>query len=1119
MSIDIVHWLRGLGLEQYTAAFLENHIDAAILPELTADDLIGLGVTSIGHRRKLLAAIATLRNGSPVSSAATTEPLRRGDASIGGGSGERRQLTVMFCDLVGSTALASRLDPEDLREVLETYRAAVAEVVTGFGGYVAKYMGDGVLTYFGYPQAQEHDAEQAVRAGLALIDRISRLQSGATALASRVGIATGLVVVGDLIGSGEAQERGVVGETPNLAARLQAMAPENAVLIAESTRRLVGDLFDYRDLGAVTIKGLNEPVLAAQVLRESAIESRFEALRSATLSPLVGRDEEVQLLLRRWAHAKGGEGQIVLISGEAGIGKSRIAAALQERLQSELPIRLRYFCSPHRRDSALYPIIAQLEHAAGFARDDSPTVKLEKLAALLSQSGDSDPDTEAIFADLLAVPAAERYPTLTDDPRQRRERIFATLVRQLEDLGRRRPVLFLFEDAHWSDSTSLELLDRIAERVPRLPVLVVVTFRPEFEPPWTGQAQVTSLTLSRFGQRETTALAGRVAGGRALPAAILDLIIDHTDGIPLCIEEMTKTVLEGTLLREENGQFILARPLPELAVPSSLHDSLMARLDRLGPVKELAQIGAAIGREFPYDIVKTVSRRSDDQLEDELNRLVDAGLIFRRGKPPWASFVFKHALVQDAAYGTLLRGRRKELHASIASMLEARIVPSLSGQAKDGAAAGLLAHHWLRAEEWNKALDYTLEAAERARKLFARPEAINYYWQALELFEHLPQTPERSDVHYDIIISLIRLPGWVRNEEAEERLFRHLDQALANATEAGDTARMAKLQTIKGIHEDDTALLESAIELAKGSGDGSAEAWVGAYYGDYLGTHGQFEASLVHTVRAIEILGVQGERAQQARTMAVGGRCYSARAGRLNQALAFAGQVRSVAGELDDLQLRAWTAMEAEPLYYRGLWDEAVRCTENALPIAWKIREWSVVLFSSAWVALAYLKLGQPDKARRALDRVFTEAPDRMWRMGGAHGIQYAKIANAEIDMAAGRHNDALNTVRQALTEAKRGGFLLEEVAAHRVLGQVLEALGDRAAADTAFRRSLELLDGMQCPPELAQTLLAYGRFRQGDNTQEDRALIERALRLFEEMKATGWIEETRTALAAASLQ
>ena len=708
------------------------------------------------------------------------------------------------------------------------YHAAVAEVVAGFGGYVAKYMGDGVLAYFGYPQAHEHDAEQAVRAGLALIDRVGRLESGGAALASRVGIATGLVVVGDLIGSGEAQERGVVGETPNLAARLQEMAPANAVLVAESTRRLVGDLFDYHDLGPVRIKGLAEPVLAAQVLGESTVENRFEALRSATLSPLVGRDEEVQLLLRRWARAKDGEGQIVLISGEAGIGKSRIVAALQERLEPERPIRLRHFCSPHRRDSALFPIIARLERAAGFTRDDAPEAKLDKLAVLLSQAGDSAQETEAVFADLLGVPTGERHPPLPDDPRQKRERIFAALVRQLEALAQRRPVLFLFEDAHWIDSTSLDLLDRLAERVRRLPVLMVVTFRPEFEPPWTGQAQVTSVTLSRLGQRETKALVGRVAGGKALPVEILDQIVERADGIPLCVEELTRTLLEGNLVREESGRYILSGPLPTLAIPSSLHDSLMARLDRLGPAKDVAQMGAAIGREFSYDMVKAVAHYPDEQLREALKRLLEAGLIFSRGGPPQRSFVFKHALVQDAAYGTLLRGRRQKIHAGIAKVLEEQVMQPLAEEASVGEGAAILAYHWVRAGEWDRALNYTLDAAERARKLLARPEAINHYWQALELIERTPPTSERARVHCDVILSLVQLPGWIRDEEAEVRLLRHVDQALTNATEAGQIANMARLEAVKGRYQDNEALLERAIGRAEGSGDRLAEAFASA---------------------------------------------------------------------------------------------------------------------------------------------------------------------------------------------------------------------------------------------------------------------------------------------------
>ena len=416
---------------------------------------------------------------------------------------------------------------------------------------------------------QEHDAEQAVRAGLALIDRIGRLKSGADALTSRVGIATGLVIVGDLIGSGGSQERGVVGDTPNLAARLQEMALPNAVLIAESTRRLVGDLFDYRDLGVIRVKGLAEPIPGWEVLRESTVANRFEALRSAMRTPLVGREEEVELLLRRWSRAKDGEGQIVLISGEAGIGKSRIAAALQERLETDRPIRLRYFCSPHHRDTALYPFIVRLERAAEFGRGDATATKLDKLAALLSRSGDSTPETKAVFADLLGLPTEGRYPPPPTDPRQRRELTFAALVRQLEGLARHRPVLFVVEDAHWIDSTSLELLERITERIRRLPALMVVTYRPEFEPPWIGESEVTSLTLSRLGRRESTALIEHVAGGRSLPTEILSRLVERTDGIPLFIEELTNTLLEGSLLKEKDGQCVLAGPLTPLAIPSS----------------------------------------------------------------------------------------------------------------------------------------------------------------------------------------------------------------------------------------------------------------------------------------------------------------------------------------------------------------------------------------------------------------------------------------------------------------------------------------------------------------------------------------------------------------------
>jgi class 3 adenylate cyclase len=490
--MDVVAWLRGLGLERYAPAFRDNDIDAEVLPELTAEDLIGLGVTSIGHRRKLLAAIAAL--GAEIPIAVATTPPR--DAP-GQADAERRQLTVMFCDLVGSTELSARLDPEDLREVIAAYHHAAADIVRSFDGFVTKYMGDGVLIYFGYPRAHEDDAERAVRAGLGVIDAVGRLDVKSGKLQARVGIATGLVVVGDLIGEGSAQEQSVVGETPNLAARLQALAAPNAVVIAMGTRRLVGDLFEYRDLGAVEVKGIAAPAPAWQVLRPSTVVSRFEALRGPLLTRLVGRDEEVDLLLRRWARAKAGDGQVVLVSGEPGIGKSRTTAALAERLRAEPHLRLRYFCSPYHQDSALYPSIDQLDRAAGFAREDMPATRFEKLEALLARAAPPDEDV-TLLADLLCLPCSERYRLPNLSPQRKKERTLEALIRQLDSLARQQPVLMVFEDAHWIDPTPCELLELTVERVSSLPVLLLVTFRAEFQPPWTGQPQVTMLALNRL---------------------------------------------------------------------------------------------------------------------------------------------------------------------------------------------------------------------------------------------------------------------------------------------------------------------------------------------------------------------------------------------------------------------------------------------------------------------------------------------------------------------------------------------------------------------------------------------------------------------------------------------
>ena len=591
--MDVAAWLQGLGLGRYAPAFRNNDVDAEVLLRLTAEDLRELGVASIGHRRRLLDAIGALCAGVPA--AAVTAAPRDAPAAA---EAERRQLTVMFCDLVGSTELSSRLDPEDYREVIAAYHRAVAEVVTGFDGFVSRYMGDGVLVYFGYPQAHEDDAERAVRAGLGAVDIVRRLDVKSVRLQARVGIATGLVVVGDLIGEGSAQEQTVVGETPNLAARLQSLAEPEAVVIAASTRRRVGDLFEVRDLGALEVKGITAPQPTWQVLRPSSVASRFEALRGAALTPLVGREEEFNLLLRRWARAKSGDGQVVQISGEPGIGKSRIVAALGERLHGEPHIRLRYFCSPYHQDSALFPFIDQLGRASGFARDDPPEVRLQKLESLLAFAAPTDEDV-ALIADLLSLPASDRHPLPNLSPQRKKDRTLEALIHQLEGLARRQPVLMVFEDVHWTDPTSRELVDLTVECIRGLPVLLIVTFRSEFQPPWTGEPQVTMLALNRLDRRDRTALVRQIAGGKELPDDVIDQIANRTDGVPLFVEELTKSVLESGLLREEANRYTLDRALPPLAIPTSLHDSLMARLDRLASVRRVAQIGAAIAHGLP----------------------------------------------------------------------------------------------------------------------------------------------------------------------------------------------------------------------------------------------------------------------------------------------------------------------------------------------------------------------------------------------------------------------------------------------------------------------------------------------------------------------------------------
>ncbi|MEY9402107.1 putative ATPase/class 3 adenylate cyclase [Bradyrhizobium japonicum] len=762
--MDVTAWLCGLGLGQYAQAFRENDIDAEVLLDLTAEDLIGLGVASIGHRRKLLAAIAALRAGSmSVTAPATAAPAAISASVSLASEAERRQLTVMFVDLVDSTALAARLDPEEMAEVLRSYHSVVAGAIARFEGHVAKYMGDGVLAYFGYPRAHEDEAERAVRAGLAAVVAVQSLGSGhGETLAARVGIATGSVVVGELIGEGAAREETVVGDTPNLAARLQALAEPGTVMISARTRELIGGLFELAEFGLQILKGFPVPVRAWRVVGEGAAESRFEALHGAGLTPLVGREHEIGLLLEQWERAKEGEGQVVLLTGEPGIGKSRLLRALRGRLENEPHTPLSHYCSPHHQTSPLYPVINLLERAAGFAADDPAATRLDKLETLLALSIDDVTAVVPLLAALLSLETDARYPPLDMSPHRQKERTLEELVNQVLGLAARRPVLAMYEDVHWADPTSLELLDLLVDRVQGAPVLVLITFRPQFEPLWTHYAHVTALTLSRLSRRQGAAMVARLSGGKALPPAVLDQIVAKTDGVPLFVEELTRTVLETNLLRDEGDHYALAGPLPPMAIPATLQESLLARLDRLAPAREVAQVAAAIGRDFSHELLAIAAALPESELQAALDDLVGSGLVFRRGTPPQATYSFKHALVQDAAYATLVRATRQRLHARIAAALEQHFPETVQAQPE------LLGHHYMEGGLAEPAIDYWLRAGQAEIARSATAEAIAQLSKGLELITALPDDAARwrreLELQVALGVALMAAKGWAAPE-------------------------------------------------------------------------------------------------------------------------------------------------------------------------------------------------------------------------------------------------------------------------------------------------------------------------------------------------------------------
>ena len=979
---QIADWLKKLGMSEYAERFAENRIDFSVLRDLTDQDLKDLGVV-LGDRRKMLRAISEVDAASPAALAASTEPVSQDTA-------ERRQVTVMFSDLVGSTALSARMDPEDLREVIAAYQKCVSETVRRFGGFVAKYMGDGVLIYFGYPQAHEDDAERAVRAGLELVSAVGALNSS-TPLQTRVGISTGLVVIGDLIGSGEAQERGIVGETPNLAARLQSIAEPNSVVIAKSTRRLIGNLFELEDLGAKDLKGIAGPTRAWAALRPASIEGRFEAFHASGLTDLVGREEELELLLRRWSKAKTGEGQVVLLSGEAGIGKSRLTAALLKRLAAEPHTRLRYFCSPQHTDSAFYPIISQIGRAAGLAQDDRAQVRLDKLDAVLAQSFTPREDA-ALFAEMLSLPNDGRYPALDLMPEQQRQKTLEALTAQIEALTRQSPVLMIFEDVHWTDPTSLESLGRAVDRIRSLGALLVVTYRPEFEPPWIGRPHVSAVTLNRLGKREIAALIDGVSGNKPLPESIRQDIIERTDGIPLFVEEMTKAVLEAE--SEGDAQKTTAAvPSSALAVPASLHASLMARLDRLGPAKEVAQIGAAVGREFSHTLLAAVARKPEVETASALDRLIAAGLLFRQGVPPHATYVFKHALVQEAAYGTLLREPRRALHARIAEILENKFADIAENQPE------LLARHCTEAGLIEKAMGLWGKAGQRSLQRSALGEAVEQLKRALDQVAVLPATPalRRKEIELQValITPLIHVKGYAAPEPkgAAERARLLIEQSEA-----------------LGEPPEDPLLLFSVLY-------GFCTAHYVAFNGDVMRESAAQFLALAEKRRAIVPLMI-GHRLTGS-SLAWTGDIAEGRA-HYDQAIQLydPAEHRPLATRLGADARVATLSFRSLALWVLGFPEAALADAEQALSDAREIGQAASLMFALPHASLTHIHCGKYAAASAQLDEVVTFADEKgalFWKALGM-SVQGCLFA------LTGRARDAVHIISCGLTAYRSTG-------------------------------------------------------------------------------------------------
>jgi class 3 adenylate cyclase/predicted ATPase len=1120
---NIRQWLESLGLGQYANAFEENAIEPDLLGDLSDDDLRTLGVEALGHRKRILKALT-----EPGVAGSTSAPVPRAvtaENPAPAREAERRQLTVMFCDLVGSTELSQRLDPEELRDVMGAFQDRCAGAIARFGGFIARYMGDGLLVYFGFPQTHEDEPERAVRAGLDIVASVGalNLDSGSGSgmdvrLSVRIGIATGMVVVGDIVGEGAAAESAVVGETPNLAARLQGLAEPDQVIVSATTRELVAQRFEIEDLGRHSLKGLAEPVEAWRIVGDRGVEPVGQSRRGAQGVPLVGRVEELGLLQRAWEASKAGHGQVVLINGEPGIGKSRLLQGLREQLDDATYLWVPIHCSPYHAQSALHPVIEQLKRAFRWDAGDTADTRLEKLEQTLSGSSFELQEVVPLYATLLSLPLpAGRYPPVRLEPRQQRQMTLDAISGWLFEEAERRPAVQVWEDLHWADPSTLELLELYIEQAPTAPMLSVVTFRPEFTPPWPQRSHMTPITLNRFEGPEAESLISHLGGGKSFPIEVVEHIVGKADGVPLYVEELTKSIRESELITEQADRFVLTGALSDTQIPATLQDTLMSRLDRLPAVRELAQLGAVLGREFDYEMLRDLAGVDEATLRDGLRQLVAAELLYQRGRPPRSRYIFKHALIQDAAYQSLLRRTRQQHHHRVATLLEERF-PEIVHANPD-----LVAHHFTEAGDIERALDYWQMAGDRALGQSANHEAIGHLSTGLSLLERMPADHARHQREINLQVALgdaNQTAKGMGNADVGSAYRRALDLCRM----LGDTERLYPVQfglwRFHAVQPEFDAALALASDLLHQAE--REEEVVPQVFADYaLGfTHllrGELSTASTHLDRSL-----RNYEPSQRRSPLFG-----------------SGQDPSEACGV----YRAWL------LWLQGFPDQALDQCKKSLAYAESLGHPVTLAHAQTFAAIVHQLCGETAEVLHLAERnvtLTTEHGMGQWRgisrvlrgwamqrlgrregavaeiLGGIDGwresgaralVPHLTFLLADALMQEGRRDEALAATDEALHIVDETGERVSEAELHRLRGSQL-AERDEAASVAALRTALDVAEaqGARGWELRAATSLAQALKRQGMGERARELLVPR-LNYFTQGLDTADLVEARATL------